>query len=275
MNTSAIRDILAAAVLAAAVCQSGCVLPEPKAWTPAEAQIEANRRQLMVAGEKLSYTIRSGIFILGQAQLVIKASEKNPENLDLVLLANSTHPWLPSLSYSYRSTVAPDDLATLAFEMEETEKSEIKKSVTFLPDYTTQTAEYTRTRRRATTRSTLAFEGRVHDYISLLYLLRKDLPAVGDQRRMTVFNEDALVDVSVKNLASRELVLAGVGKFKAFILKPKRALEGIFFSRRDILVWIDETYHIPIRIVIKLPFRTATIDLVKAENTQTGKTLFQ
>jgi hypothetical protein len=274
VNTSAARKFLAAAALAAGVMQAGCELPMPKAWTPLEAKIEANRSQLMVPGEKLSYTIRSGIFTLGQAQLSIKVSEKNPENMDLVLLASSTHPWLPSLTYSYRSTVNKDDFASLNLEMEETEKSEIKKSVTFTPDYTTHQAEYTRTKRRSTVRGVLGFEGRLYDYLSMLYVLRKDLPAVGEQRKLTIFNETALVDLAIKNLASRELVISGVAKFKAFVLKPKRAFEGIFFDRGDILLWIDETYHIPIRIVVKLPFGTATIDLVKAENTQTGTTLF-
>ena len=107
----------------------------------------------------------------------------------------------------------------------------------------------------------------------MLYELRTNLPPVGKHRDITIFNEKKLLNIRVRNIALREITLAGLGTFQAYIIRPKRKFEGIFLERSTVLVWIDKTYKIPLRFIIKLPFGTARIDLVKAENTQTGKQL--
>ncbi len=267
--------LILSSILLLLLC-SGCfLLPERKIWEDDTQAVEAARKGLMIPGEQLTYTIKTGAFKLGEAFLSVKVAEKNVENLELTFFATSTHPWLPSLSYTYKSIVNKDDFSTISFQMEETRKSEIRKSASFKANYAAGKAEFTLTKKKKATEGVLALPGKTYDYISLIYLLRKKLPAVGESTYIPIYNEKEILNLRVRNLAIRELTLSQVGKFKGFILKPKREFEGVFFQKGNILLWMDETYNIPLRIIIQLPFGTGVIDLEKAENTQTGDVFIQ
>jgi hypothetical protein len=261
-------------IVLAVVC-SGCWLPPRDRRDDPPERVEKVRAQLLIPGERLTYEIRVGAFRLGEARLSINVSEKNPEHLVLRLLAESKHPWLPSLSYSYRSTVRREDFACVFFEMEEMEKTEIKKAVSFRPDQSTRKGTYTFTKKKRSKSGLLTFTEPVYDYISLLYLVRRELPEPGKQLEVPVFNEDEIIKIRVKNLAKRELTLDSLGKFRGYVLRPRRPLRGVFYRQGDILFWLDETYLIPLKIIIKLPFGTGIIELTRAENTQTGEILYQ
>ena len=257
-------------VLLTALLAAGCTLPPSDRRSDPPGRTAAIQRNLLVPGEKLTYAIRTGQFSLGQAEFSIQASETSKDILHLNLFANSTHPWFPALSYTYKSTVRKSDFATLSFNMEQTEKSEIEKTVQFEAGYDKRAGDYSVVKRDVAQKGTVKIDETVYDYLSIIYLLRKSMPSTGEQLEVPVFHETGIVDIKVKNLTERDIVLNNTGRFSASILKPKRNFEDVFFRRGNILLWIDSTYRIPLRIVIKLPFGIGRIELIKAENTQTG-----
>jgi hypothetical protein len=258
-------------VLLTAVLFSGCHTPpvDRRQFSPEkDAEI---KRGLMVPGEKLTYNISgAGIRSLGKAELAIKASETDKDILHLSLFANSTHPWFPSLSYTYRSTVRKNDFSTLSFQMEQTRKSEIEKTVQFRPDYKTRTAAYSMTQYSSTSKGKLNFDNTVYDALSILYFIRTSLPEIGRNLEVPLFHEKQIMNVKVQNLTERDIVLDETGRFTAYIFKPRHAFEGIFVRRGKVFLWLDSTYGIPLKIILKLPFGVGIIELIKAENTQTG-----
>lgn len=274
-------DYLLLVLLAAGLMVSGCFLPARNIWDEEKETINAVNKSLLVPGEKLTFDIKAGILTLGEAELTIKVSAKNRENLILSLYVNSTHPLLPSLSYSYKSTVNKDDFSTRFFEMEEMKKSETKKSITFEPNYSTHKGEFKLQKKKSTKTGILSFGGKVYDYVSLLYMLRASFSKVEESKKVwrskevSLFTESEIINIKIKNLAKRTITLPKIGKFKGYILKPRRDFEGIFFRKGDILLWIDDTYFLPLKIIIKLPFGTGTIELKKVENTQTAEVFFQ
>jgi hypothetical protein len=254
---------------------AGCVVPPADRRKDTPETINAVKRHLLIPGEELTYDIKSGIFILGKVKLTIKASEANSNHLVLELLADSTHPWLPSLSYRYKSVVNKSDFSTVQFDMEEMEKSEVEKTVTFKPDYNTHVGKYTRVKHSSIKKGTLSFEEKVYDYLSVIYLLRKKMPEIGKQLEVPLYNEREILNLKIKNLTERDIVLKNGGRFRSYILKPRRDFEGIFVRKGKVLLWMDTTYHIPLKIIIKLPFGVGRIELKKAENTQSGKVFIQ
>jgi len=272
MNASVSRCNRTAGLLLFLVLGSaaGCLVPPVDRRHDPPAEVTAVKQKLLVPGEKLTYTIKAGIFTLGQAELSIKASEKGKHLLNLTLFANSTHPWLPSLSYTYTSLVKRTDWKTVSFNLEEMRKTEIVKTVRFIPDYKEHVGSYSIMKGKAVRKGKLPLKEAVYDYISVVYLLRTALPEIGKKIEVPLFHEGRLFQLKFKNITKRDIAIGGTGRFSAYILKPHRDLEGVFVRRGKVLIWIDATYRIPLKILITLPFGTCRIELKKAENTQTG-----
>ena len=151
MNHIPMYRLFLAGLLSTVFIISGCfILPEQKVWTKDPQQISMIRNQLLIPGEKLSYTINTGIFKLGHAELTIKVAKQDINKIALSLLATSTHPWMPSRSYVYKSIANKDTFATDRYQMEEMEKSDIMKSVSFEADYSKHTGTYSLQKRKKT-----------------------------------------------------------------------------------------------------------------------------
>ncbi len=100
------------------------------------------------------------------------------------------------------------------------------------------------------------------DTLAALYLIRDQKLAPGDRISFPVFEGRKIWELIVE-VAGREEVETGAGKFSTLKLHPRIKHEGIFRRKGDLFVWVtDDDRRMPVLMKTSVPVGSITAELV-------------
>ncbi len=104
-------------------------------------------------------------------------------------------------------------------------------------------------------------EENAQDIVSAAFYMRTFPLVVGKEYKVTVMEEDKIIDVHFK-VDRKEVLKTRVGKFDTLVLKPRFSTKGKFKQVGDISVWLtDDSYRQVVRIESKIKIGTVVAKL--------------
>ncbi|MGH1469021.1 MAG: DUF3108 domain-containing protein [Bdellovibrionales bacterium] len=104
-------------------------------------------------------------------------------------------------------------------------------------------------------------EEKAQDIVSAAFYMRTFPLKVGKEYKLTVMEEDKIIDVHFK-VDRKEVLKTRVGKFDTLVLKPRFSTKGKFKQVGDISVWLtDDSYRQVVRIESKIKIGTVVAKL--------------
>ncbi len=104
-------------------------------------------------------------------------------------------------------------------------------------------------------------EENAQDIVSAAFYMRTFPLIVGKEYKVTVMEEDKIIDVHFK-VDRKEVLKTRVGKFDTLVLKPRFSTKGKFKQVGDISVWLtDDSYRQVVRIESKIKIGTVVAKL--------------
>ena len=231
-------------------------------------------------GERLTFDISWGIIHAGHTVLCVT----NKENLDLT---NSLSPKVWNILCQTRSTsfmsnfyeVHDDILSCIdanegfshLFDMNKNEGA-VHGVERIAFHYDRNEADYFNTKRQKdgsfrTNSLVIPLPGKVHDPLSCLYYIRAMDLKIGQQYKMTVNTAKKNWVMTLKVLRREKISVAGLGEVQALVVEPVAQFEGIFVTKGQMTVWLDDRTKTPLLMKVAVPvIGHVTAELVHFEN---------
>lgn len=234
----------------------------------------------LTPGERLTFDISWGFINAGHTVLCVT----NKENLNLT---NSLSPVVWNILCSTRSTPfmstfyeVHDDIRSCIdanegfshlFDMNKNEGA-VHGVERIAFHYERNEADYFNTKRQKdgsfrTNSLVIPLPGKVHDPLSCLYYIRAMDLKIGKEYKMTVNTAKKNWVMTLKVLRREKITVTGLGDVQALVVQPVAQFEGIFVTKGQMTVWLDERTKTPLLMKVSVPvIGHVTAELVHFEN---------
>ena len=103
----------------------------------------------------------------------------------------------------------------------------------------------------------------VQDVLSFFYHLRTVEFELGKHTVVTAFQGHKAYPLRLGVDGLVRLRLKRLGTFWAYVIHPSAAMPGLFSDKGDVTIWLEQTTHTLLKMVVDLPFGSAAMTLVK------------
>jgi hypothetical protein len=234
----------------------------------------AERPLVLTPGERLVYDIRWSGMPAGQATLSVKWLRKFEEaecyHIESTTRSNGFLKGFTSYAVDDEAVSIVDAAGGYSrfFKMAKNE-GHIHQTERILFDYERGLAVYEQDGtgpHRERSSKLVRMDGRVQDALSCLYYLRTLALSPGQAVVMPVHTAKRQWTLTVDILKREELDIPGFGKLATLRVEPDVKFPGIFVRKGRMSVWLEETTHIPVLMLVDVPIGSVTVTLVDAEN---------
>ncbi|MHC4502100.1 MAG: DUF3108 domain-containing protein [Planctomycetota bacterium] len=259
-----VLSIAAAAFLAAAAV-------EPKSDPgPAPTAAEAPGGDPYPVGETLIYRVKVIGIPAGTATVKVEGREKTAGREAAKLTLSTKANWLARAIAAYDLTIVSlVDVATggtLKFRLDEKQKKNKRKIEEFTWDPATNVVNSTRQRPpRPAQPAKCTVDGPVQDVLSMTHHARRLKLDLGKFEPMTVFQGHKQYPGRIAADGMEQIKVKGVGTFWALVLHPETAGPALFSKGGQATLWVEETTHVMLKMVVKGGKGSGSLTLLSAE----------
>lgn len=257
MSGPAIAASAFLAVLAAAARAGPAPEPEPKP-------------DPYPAGETLQYRVKLMGLPAGIATMKVGSRGKSTGRQTAGLVLDTKPSALARAIAKYQLKVTSlVDVATggtLSFRIDESVRGK-RKIKEFAADPITHVVKSLRHRPPGPEdRREMKAPGPVHDVLSMFYQLRRMKLDLGKFENLTVFQGHKRYEGRLATDGLEQIKVKGVGVFWALVVHPTAGMPGLFSEKGHATIWLEETTHVMLRMVVEGGKVGASLALIRAEN---------
>ncbi len=207
-------------------------------------------------GERLEYTARFNVLPVGEAQLVVEASDTINGVPTMHVSYQARTGEVADRLYRIRDRIdiwfSRDDLKTYRV-VKDINEGKYRKHRTTRIDYDNLLA--------ITNNDTLPIAVDIRDPYSLFYYLRTLPLADGQILDLTTFDNKKFTSFQVK-ITAKQKVKVPAGRFSCLLVKPFHRQRTLFKNQGDMEIWLsDDDRKIPVQINIKLKYGSLILKL--------------
>ncbi len=219
-------------------------------------------------GEKLTYSIYWGPFMVGRATLEVKEPESVDGHECYRLVAEARTSGLAESLYSVRSKAESwldtDELISRRYRQDRVEGSHKRLDDTVF-DYTKQMAVTTNLLSGQIKKAPL--QGAVHDVISAIYRIRTEPLRLDQEQTVLVNAKQENFNVTFRPDERKDIVVKPLGKVSALRIEPNPTIKFVSANGGRMWVWFSEDdRHLPIMLVSQMKIGNARLVLTDYQN---------
>ncbi len=226
------------------------------------------------AGELLQYKVklRYGILAMtaGTATMTVHDPEevegKKAARIELRVRSSGFVSRFFSVDDHTTSLVDVETGGTLRFRYEKKERDATELQEFTCDPATHAASSFRRDRSGKEERARVDLDGPVQDVLSLFYQFRRLPLKLGKFEEMTVFQGRKPYPLRFGADGLEQVKVKGVGVFWAIVVHPTAAMPGLFSAKGEATIWLEETTHVMLKMVIRMPKGSASMYLIRVDN---------
>jgi hypothetical protein len=258
--TTILAALLAVPHLALAVEPAAMSTPEVMSSAPVEAAMP------FADGEKLSYEVSLLGLTAGEAELRVESAGDTAWRIHAAGKTVGASDSIFGLRQSASCTVQGDDLSPEVCLFTSRQRSGMKRREVRFDSKTGAVRERTLEDGKRSEK-TRTFDGGVQDALSGLYLLRKNMPAMGETMSFKAIRKGKAITVEAKAVG-QETVKTDAGTFLATVVDLKILTKVDKDAAKSARVWFSaDDRRLPVKLELAAPVGSLVAELTAAAGT--------
>jgi len=219
-------------------------------------------------GERLEYRVKVKGLPGGAATLSVgkrtKTEDRETVTLGLRMRSNAFVSKFYPIDNRWTSVLETKTGGTLSFGVDKNERRRRKVEKSTVDPLTFAGSYYKQDHGGAEFRSEFRLEGPAQDSLSLFYQVRRLPLVLGTADSVTILYRDKAHKLRLMVDGLERVKVPGVGLFWAKVVHPSVG-PGLFSDKGQATLWLEETTHAMLKLVVESPKGSASMTLIKIE----------